>query len=44
MTQTLLILGMCNNTPESHSANWALLSIDDVADYIARLALTGTIA
>src|ERR1700730_6362416 len=41
MTQALLILGMCNGTSEWYSANPSRLSVDEIADYAARMALTG---
>jgi AcrR family transcriptional regulator len=40
MTQTLLILGMCNGTTEWYSAR-SRPSIDEIADDAARMALTG---
>jgi len=44
MTQTLLILSMCNGTTEWYSGSESHLSIDDVADYAARMALSGAMA
>jgi hypothetical protein len=40
MTQTLLILGMCNGTTEWYSAR-SRPSIDEIADDAARMALAG---
>jgi AcrR family transcriptional regulator len=40
MTQALLILSMCNGTTEWYSAR-SHLSIDELADYAARMALSG---
>jgi hypothetical protein len=40
MTQALLILGMCNGTTEWYRAG-SPLSIDEVADYAAQMALWG---
>ena len=41
VTQALLILGMCNETTAWYSADRTPLSIDEVADYTARMALAG---
>jgi|ERR1700694_808977 len=41
VTQALLILGMCNETTAWYSADRTPLSIDEVADYAARMALAG---
>ena len=41
MTQALLILGMCNGTTEWYSAARSHLSIDEMADDAARMALSG---
>lgn len=41
MTQALLILGMCNGTTDWYSASRSRLSIDEIADYAARMALAG---
>jgi AcrR family transcriptional regulator len=41
LTQALLILGMCNGTTEWYNAARSRLSIDEVADYAARMALSG---
>lgn len=41
MTQALLILGMCNGTTEWYSGTRSHLSIDEIADYAARVALSG---
>jgi hypothetical protein len=41
MTQALLIVGMCNGTTERRSANRSRLSVDEIADYVAQMALTG---
>ncbi len=43
MTQALLILGMCNGTTEWYSGTRSQLSIDEVADYAARMALRGVL-
>jgi AcrR family transcriptional regulator len=40
MTQTLLILGMCNGTTEWYSAR-SRPSIDEIAEHAARMALAG---
>jgi AcrR family transcriptional regulator len=42
MTQALLILGMCNGTTEWYSPR-SRRSIDDIADYAARIALSGAL-
>lgn len=44
MTQALLILGMCNGTTDWYSARRARLSVDEIADYAAQMALTGVSA
>jgi len=41
LTQALLILGMCSGTTEWYSAAQSRLSIDELADYAAQLALSG---
>jgi AcrR family transcriptional regulator len=41
MTQALLILGMCNGTTEWYSGTRSHLSIDEIADYAARITLSG---
>jgi hypothetical protein len=41
MTQALLIVGVFNGTTEWHSANRHRLSVDEIADYVAQMALTG---
>jgi AcrR family transcriptional regulator len=41
VTQTLLILGMCNGTTQWFGGIQSHLSIDEIADYAARTALTG---
>ena len=40
-TQALLILGMCNGTTEWYGSARSPRSIDEIADYAARLALAG---
>jgi hypothetical protein len=40
MTQTLLILGMCNGTTEWYSTR-SRPSIDEIAEHAARMALAG---
>jgi AcrR family transcriptional regulator len=40
-TQVLLILGMCDGTIEWYTGARSSLSIDDLAEYAARLALSG---
>jgi AcrR family transcriptional regulator len=40
-TQVLLILGMCNGTTEWYAGTRPRLSIEDIAEYAARLALSG---
>jgi hypothetical protein len=40
MTQALLIVGMCNGTTEWYSAR-SRMSVDEIADYCARMALEG---
>jgi AcrR family transcriptional regulator len=40
MTQALLILGMCNGTTQWYRAE-SRLSIDEIADYAAQMALSG---
>jgi AcrR family transcriptional regulator len=44
VTQALLILGMCNWTTEWYSGPGSRLSIDDVAGYAARMALSGVMS
>ena len=41
LTQALLILGMCSGTTEWYSASQSRLSIDEVADHAAQMALSG---
>jgi AcrR family transcriptional regulator len=41
MQQALLILGMCNGTTEWYGVTRSRRSIDEVADYAARMALGG---
>jgi TetR/AcrR family transcriptional regulator, cholesterol catabolism regulator len=41
VTQTLLILSMCNGTTEWYSGTQSHMTIDELADYAARVALSG---
>jgi AcrR family transcriptional regulator len=41
MPQALLIVGMCNGTTEWYSSTRSHLSIDELADYAARMTLSG---
>ena len=43
MTQALLILGMCNWPTEWYSGTRSHLSINELSDYAARMALSGAI-
>jgi AcrR family transcriptional regulator len=40
-TQALLILGMCNGTTDWYTGGWSQVSIDEIADFAARIALAG---
>jgi AcrR family transcriptional regulator len=41
LAQALLILGMCNGTTEWYRGTRSRLSIDEIAEYAARIALAG---
>jgi AcrR family transcriptional regulator len=41
VTQALLIIGMCNGTIDWYRPSRSPLSIDEIADYAARMALAG---
>jgi AcrR family transcriptional regulator len=41
MTQALLILGMCNATTDWYSPDPSRLSVEEIAEYAARMALMG---
>jgi AcrR family transcriptional regulator len=43
MTQALLIIGMCNGTVDWYQATRSHPSIDEIADYAAQLALSGSL-
>jgi hypothetical protein len=40
-TQALLILGMCNGTTDWYTGGRSPASIDEIADFAARIALAG---
>jgi hypothetical protein len=41
MIQALLIIGMCNGTTDWYNSTRSRRSIDEIADYAARVALSG---